>query len=49
MNEHGTPSEHWTIAPRTVQRLWPLIDVYGRIERAQRAEVTADGRLAHSA
>jgi len=49
MNEHGTTTAHWTITPRTVQRLWPLIDVYGRIERAQRAEAAADGRLAHSA
>ena len=48
MNEHGTTTAHWTITPRTVQRLWPLIDVYGRIERARRGESTAVGRFAHS-
>ena len=49
MNEHGTSNEHWNVAPRTVARLWPLIDVYGRIERARQTEATAARNLAHSA
>ena len=34
MSERTTTVDHWAIAVPTVQRLWPLIDVYGRIERA---------------
>lgn len=34
MSDRITTVDHWTIAVPTVQRLWPLIDVYGRIERA---------------
>ncbi|MFN0025999.1 MAG: hypothetical protein ACKV2O_02270 [Acidimicrobiales bacterium] len=30
----------WSIDPRTVLRLWPVIDVYGRIARAHRSAAT---------
>jgi len=38
MNERMNIATHWEIAPRTVQRVWPLIDVYGRVERALRSQ-----------
>ena len=34
MSEHSAIVTEWDIAPETVQRLWPVIDVYGRISRA---------------
>ncbi len=47
MSERITTIDHWAIAVPTVQRLWPLIDVYGRIERALgsvTAQVVGDAR-----
>lgn len=35
----------WEIDPRTVQRLWPVIDVYGRVARALRAQELQDGGI----
>jgi hypothetical protein len=45
MSEHSAIATEWDIAPETVQRLWPLIDVYGRIRRAG-VSVPALGRPA---
>lgn len=44
----GLPEAHelfgeepdWSIDPGTVLRLWPVIDVYGRIARAYRSAAT---------
>lgn len=48
-NEISNIEAAWDIDPATIARLWPVIDVYGRISRALRAQgtvVALEGRLA---
>ncbi len=45
MNEIQHIDTAWQIDPATVQRLWPVIDVYGRINRALAARAHAIASL----
>ena len=38
MIETENSDTNWALDPRTMQRLWPVIDVHGRINRALRAQ-----------
>lgn len=41
MNQIDHIEAAWHIDPATVQRLWPVIDVYGRITRALLADAAS--------
>lgn len=48
MNDVDKTKTEWAIDPAMVMRLWPVIDVYGRIARAQRAPSASEARLLHN-
>lgn len=46
MDHIATIDRNVQVDPATLQRLWPVVDVYGRIERALRAQGGNAGDLA---
>ena len=48
MNDVDKTKTEWAIDPAMVMRLWPVIDVYGRIAQAQRAPSASEARLLHN-
>ena len=47
MNDVDKTKTEWAIDPAMVMRLWPVIDVYGRIARAQSAPGASEVRFLH--
>lgn len=47
MNDVDKTKTEWAIDPAMVMRFWSVIDVYGRIDRAQRAPDASEVRFLH--